>query len=190
MGTEQLRRRTPLGPLADELRAVCVSERFACREDGFRTLTELRSSPQGRVELESALGIEMPGIGGVAVTESTDVAGSAYVVGLGPHWWLVDGPEDSSPASRSSARVMAVDVSAQRTTLLLSGSAVTDVLGHGTSLDVHRDVFPVGAAAQTVLAKAGVILARTTPDEYRVWVRASFARYLAEWVIDASLEYR
>ena len=65
-----------------------------------------------------------------------------------------------------------------------------DVLAQGCSLDLHRDFFAVGSAAQSLLAKAGVVIARTNADEYRVWVRASFARYLTEWSIDASAEYR
>ena len=41
-----------------------------------------------------------------------------------------------------------------------------------------------------MLAKAGVILARTGADENRVWVRGSFARYMAEWTLDVSVEDR
>jgi len=41
-----------------------------------------------------------------------------------------------------------------------------------------------------LLAKAAVIVARSGLDQYRVWVRASFARYLAMWLMDASVEYR
>jgi sarcosine oxidase subunit gamma len=183
MGTEQLRRRTPLGPLAEELTTSCASERFSCREDAFRTLTELRCRPADLSSVAAVVGLTLPGVGEVVRS------GDTSLVGLGPQWWLLDRP-DGSPPVDGSVGVMAVDVSAQRTPLVLTGTSVRDVLSHGTSLDVHRDSFGVGAAAQTLLAKAGVIVARTDPDEYRVWVRASFARYLAAWIIDASLEYR
>ena len=115
--------------------------------------------------------------------------GTSCVIGLGPHWWMLDAP-DGAASLKNSAGVAAVDVSAQRTPLILEGSAVRDVLAHGTALDLHPDHFREGAAAQTLLAKAAVILARSGPDQYRVWVRASFARYPAAWLMDASVEYR
>ncbi len=183
MATDSLRRRTPLGPLADELRQACTGPGFSCREDAFRTLVEIRCPEAGASLTAEAIGLDLPAIG-MAVER-----GGVFVLGLGPGWWLVDAP-DGAPAIEGSAGVSAVDVSAQRTALVLTGSAVRDVLAHGTSFDVHPAYFVVGAAAQTLLAKAGIMLARTADDEYRLWVRASFARYLAAWLIDASVEYR
>jgi sarcosine oxidase subunit gamma len=83
-----------------------------------------------------------------------------------------------------------VDVSAQRTTLLLGGSRVRDVLAHGCSLDLHPSRFPAGACAQTMLAHAPVILLALPAGEFWVLVRASFAAYLADWLFDATLEDR
>jgi heterotetrameric sarcosine oxidase gamma subunit len=99
---------------------------------------------------------------------------------LGPDWWLHVGP----PAVPGG-----VDVSAHRTTLELSGPRSRDVLMTGCSLDLHPSVFMVGACAQTLLAQAQVVLHRTAPDTYRLLVRASFARYLADWLLDAMLEH-
>jgi sarcosine oxidase subunit gamma len=183
MVTEALRRRTPLGPLAEELERVCAGERFACREDAFRQLTELRCADGAEQEAAEIVGAELPSIG------LTAEVGDTLVLGLGPGWWMTDSPADT-PTLAGSARVSIVDVSAQRTPLVLTGPVARDVLSHGCSLDIHPDHLGVGAAAQTLLAKAGVMLARTDADTYRVWVRASFARYLAAWIIDASLEYR
>jgi sarcosine oxidase, subunit gamma len=65
------------------------------------------------------------------------------------------------------------------------------VLGKGCALDLHPRVFGAGAAAQTMLGQAGVILLAVsgTGDDYRILVRASFARYLADWLLDAAGEY-
>jgi len=95
---------------------------------------------------------------------------------LGPDWWLALGPVDGG-----------VDVSAQRTTLELRGPRVRDVLMTGCPLDL--DTLGMGACAQTLLGQAEVILYRTAPDTYRVLVRASFARYLADWLLDAMVEH-
>ena len=51
-----------------------------------------------------------------------------------------------------------VDVSAQRTTLRLRGEHARDLLAGGCSLDLHPRVFGRGAAAQTLLGQAGVVL--------------------------------
>ncbi len=183
MATETLRRRSPLGSLAGELERVCAGERFSCREDAFRRLTEIRSAEAAELEAGEILGGKPPGIGALAVV------GDTLVLGLGPHWWMSDAP-DTTPALSASIQVSIVDVSAQRTPLIMTGSAARDVISHGCSLDISPDQFAVGATAQTLLAKAGIMLARTDVDEYRVWVRASFARYLVTWIIDASIEYR
>jgi sarcosine oxidase subunit gamma len=144
---------------------------------------EIRCAPTEVTSAAAALGGDLPGIGALANI------GTSLVIGLGPQWWMVDAPDGSPPLNVPSS-VSAVDVSAQRTPLILDGTCARDVLAHGMALDLHPDHFPEGAAAQTLLAKAGVIVARTAPDQYRVWVRASFARYLAAWLIDASVEYR
>ncbi|MGR6922699.1 2Fe-2S iron-sulfur cluster-binding protein [[Actinomadura] parvosata] len=106
-----------------------------------------------------------------------EVRGADPGVGLrlGPDWWLVSGDIEARPGW--------VDVSGQRTVLELSGPAAEDVLITGCPLDLHPDVFP--GHAQTLLGKTGVILERRAPGAYRVYVRSSFTRYLAEWLLDA-----
>jgi sarcosine oxidase subunit gamma len=183
MGTENLQRRSPLCPWRERNESTSTGAQYSCRQDGFRTLTEVRCRPEHEAEAGSTVGIRLPEVGAYALD------GGRLVIGLGPGWWMVDAPDGSAPVS-GTAHVSAVDVSAQRTSLVMTGSSVRDVLAHGCSLDLHADIFAQGSAAQTILAKAGVILARTGTDEFRVWVRASFARYLAEWLLDASVEYR
>ena len=85
-----------------------------------------------------------------------------------------------------------VDVSAQRTTLRLRGEQVRDLLAGGCSLDLHPRVFGRGAAAQTLLGQAGVLLMALddTGSHYQIVVRSSFAGYLTSWLLDAATEYR
>ncbi|MCF6469519.1 sarcosine oxidase subunit gamma, partial [Nonomuraea sp. MG754425] len=63
------------------------------------------------------------------------------------------------------------------------GPRAQDVLITGCPIDLHPDVFP--GHAQTLLGRASVILERRAADRYRVYVRSSFTRYLAEWLLDA-----
>jgi sarcosine oxidase subunit gamma len=73
----------------------------------------------------------------------------------------------------------------------LRGSASREVLGKGCALDLHPRAFGEGAAAQTILGQAGVILLAVdgSASDYRILIRSSFARYLADWLLDAAGEY-
>jgi sarcosine oxidase subunit alpha len=75
-----------------------------------------------------------------------------------------------------------VDVSGQRTVLELAGPGALEVLTTGCPIDLHPSVFT--GHAQTFLAKTPVILERDGAA-YRIYVRSSYTRYLAEWLLDA-----
>lgn len=96
---------------------------------------------------------------------------------LGPDEWLVVGA--AVPAGPG-----VVDTSAARTTILLRGPSVYDLLAHGCALDLAHTA---GWCAQTTLARTGVIMWGYAPFEVRVLVRPSFARHLAAWLTDAAL---
>ena len=106
------------------------------------------------------------------------VAGDA--IWLGPDEWLVLGGREEDYAGQSAA----VDVSANRVCLELSGDGAADVLARGCALDLHPSVFPPGRCAQTLVARAQVILYRTD-EGFRLLVRPSFADYLRAWLRDA-----
>ena len=100
---------------------------------------------------------------------------------LGPDEWLVlGGREEHYPDAPA-----AVDVSANRVCLELAGEGAEDVLARGCALDLHPSAFPPGRCAQTLVARAQVILYRTEPDTFRLLVRPSFADYLRAWLRDA-----
>ncbi len=99
---------------------------------------------------------------------------------LGPDEWLVLGGREEDYAGMPAA----VDVSANRICLELSGDGAADVLARGCALDLHPSVFPPGRCAQTLVARAQVILYRTE-DAFRLLVRPSFADYLRAWLRDA-----
>ena len=107
------------------------------------------------------------------------VAGDA--IWLGPDEWLVLGGREQDYADMPAA----VDVSANRVCLELSGEGAEDVLARGCALDLHPSVFPPGRCAQTLVARAQVILYRTDEHTFRLLVRPSFADYLRAWLRDA-----
>jgi sarcosine oxidase, subunit gamma len=95
---------------------------------------------------------------------------------LGPDEWLVLGASESDFP-------LACDVSANRVVLELSGPDARTVLATGTAIDL-RELQP-GRCAQTLLARAQVILQCTAADTFRIFVRPSFAPYLRAWLEDA-----
>ena len=84
---------------------------------------------------------------------TAEVDGRA-VLWLGPDEWLVLGATEADFPDAAAA----VDVSANRVAFELSGDDAADVLAQGCSLDLDR--FEPGRCAQTLLARAQVILYR------------------------------
>ena len=118
--------------------------------------------------------------------------GARDILWLGPDEWLVVAAagEESEivPRLRSALAGIhsaVVDLSASRTVLELSGRDAAQILAQAATLDFHLRAFAVGACAQTNIARTQGIIQRTGEQAFRVFVRASFARYLGEWLRDA-----
>jgi len=127
----------------------------------------------------SVRGTALPGF--PTVPNTTAVVRGNAVLWLGPDEWLVLGGAESDFAEASAA----VDVSANRVAFDLSGPNALDVLVSGCALDLDEVAFPVGGCAQTLLARAQVILVRHDTHVFRILVRPSFAPYLRAWLADA-----
>ena len=178
------------------------SEKFAhlaptvtLREEPFVAMVDLWSDPEGPAASQASaiLGLDLP------TTPSTYVSNDTLtVIWMGPQEWLITAATRSAAELEAQLRAAvgehggaAIDVSAQRTTLRLSGPDARDLLTKGCSLDLHPKVFTKGTAAQSMLGLAAVVLIALDDagTDYRILVRASFARYLADWLIDAAEEF-
>ena len=71
----------------------------------------------------------------------------------------------------------------------LRGAAIRKVLAKGCSLDLHPSKFTAGDCAQTMLAHAGVTLIAQDENRFTLICRTSFAPYVADWLMDAGMEY-
>jgi sarcosine oxidase subunit gamma len=111
--------------------------------------------------------------------EPNTAAGDA--LWLGPDEWLVVGGREADYSGADAA----VDVSAAFAVLELTGEDARDVLAQGCSLDLRPSAFGPASCAQTLLARADVILHCTAEETFRIFVRPSFAPYLRTWLEDA-----
>ncbi len=174
-------RRSPLQHYADRL-AEASGPRVRITEVPFLTQLAVRvdvKSP-GFDEVTRLLGFGLP-------VEPNTVAGD-LALWLGPDEWLVVGA-DEAQAAAARAWGAIVDVSGQRTVIELAGPHAIDVLAKGCALDLHPRAFGLGQCAQTLYAKAPIILLPRGDHTYWLLVRSSYAEYLAEYLIDAMSEY-
>ena len=178
-------RRSPLGgvTLIDGLRELPVLAQLDLRLD--------LDDAAARHAVESVIG-PLP-------LEPNTVHGGAdaAILWLGPDEWLIVGPPDGQTVLESqlhdalgdhARRVAIVDVSANRTTLDLRGPRVRELLEFGCPIDLHPRVFGPGRCAQTLLARANVLIWHVAdePEElWRLFVRPSLAAYVAAWLRDA-----
>lgn len=191
--------RSPLlafaGPFADATRRSGGQVRIA--DESGRTALNLRIDSALAAPVAAVLGTELP-------TRPNTVAecASAQVLWLGPDEWLVlNGAADLEVVLRSAAGetpLSLVDVSAARAAISLSGAAARPVLAHGCAIDLDAGFFPSGCCAQTKLALTNVVLLAppgqdrqqfVSAPRFLILVRASFAHYLAGFLLDAATEY-
>lgn len=207
-------RRSPLAHLAQQMHEQTVTgERgVALREIPFLTMVGLRVMPgtPAAEAVTATAGLPLP-VGHGQVTGAPD--GTA-ILWLGPDEFLLVGPEGVGPAevgptgtdlrkagtddagtAAGLARALgtepgqAVDLSANRTTLELSGPSARAVLEKSCHLDLHPRAFAVGTAVATTLGPVQVLLWRTSELTWRIMPRASFAEYTARWLLDAMTEF-
>ncbi|MFL0287242.1 sarcosine oxidase subunit gamma [Mycobacterium sp. SMC-21] len=191
---ETLTRRSPLQGWAAQFAATPPAARLT--EEPFTTMVDLWVDPAGAGGAEAA---RLLGLAALSTTPGTCVSGpDSTVMWFGPEEWLVTSTQRHGEALETqlheavaAAGGAAVDVSAQRTSVRLRGAHARDVLAKGCSLDLHPRVFGPGAAAQTMLALAAVVLIPLDDKgtDYRIIVRSSFAGYLADWLLDAVEEF-
>lgn len=181
-----LTRSSPLDPYLTALDAL---------PDGLRITAEPFVALAG-LRVDPASGVQVRGAALPTIPNTWVPAGDGRLVWLGPDEWLLTSPGTAPEALEAELAGalrpvggVAVDVSAQRIGLRITGPRARQVLAKGCSIDLHPRVFVPGSSAQTTLGQAGVVLLALGGDEFAVLVRSSFAGYLATWLLDAGLEY-
>lgn len=164
--------------------------RVMVREVPFPAQVGLRVAPDSReaARIEAALGLALPAANRVAS------GGGRDVLWLGPDEWLVVGEPGSERTTEILLRDaigdgfgVVVELSANRTVLEVEGPDARTVLASCCHLDLHPRAFGVSDCAQTLLQKAQIILQQTSDaPAYRLFIRPSFAAYVAGWLAEGA----
>ncbi|MFC5062531.1 sarcosine oxidase subunit gamma [Actinomycetospora atypica] len=196
MTAETLTRRHPLEHRREELDALGDELAPALRlelEDPAAAV-DLRVDPAGGgpAAVAEVVGGPLPS----AADTWTELPGG-QALRLGPDEWLLTHtaarPEDWEFHVDEAAAAhagMAVDVSAQRTTVRLLGPAARELLASGCAIDLRPASFGRGRCAQTLLGQAPVLLVAHGDDDLALSVRSSMAGYVVDWLVDAAQELR
>ncbi|NUO44029.1 MAG: sarcosine oxidase subunit gamma, partial [Streptomyces sp.] len=168
--------RSPLAPAADRFAAATRTSGGAIRlaELPFLTQLNVRLDAKGAAAEAVALALDLQ----LPLQPNTVVrAGELTALWLGPDEWLLVAPPGSAGDLETRVReaagdelVSVIDVSAQRTTLLVTGPRARDLLAHGCALDLHPRTFGAGRCAQTTLGRTQVVLVARGEPRAGFWV--------------------
>ena len=189
------RRSSPLSGWTDRFAAASATPaQFAIRELPYLTQINLRGDVANAAFAGAARGV----LGGDLPATSNTWAGASdcQAIWLGPDEWLLVAAQGRNEslvpalhAALGGVHQAVTDVSASRTTLEITGPDARLVLSKGCTLDLHAQSFGPRKSAQTLLAKSQVILqGLDAPATFRLYVRNSFAHYLATWLTSAAAE--
>jgi sarcosine oxidase subunit gamma len=129
-----------------------------------------------------------------ACRAATGLTSGLAALWLGPDEQLLLGPETSDigaalhPVLRDLPHSL-VNVSHRQTAVEVSGPQATLLLNAGCPLDLDSSAFPIGMCTRTVLAKAEIVLWRTSQDVFHVEVWRSFADYVSRFLAEVAREF-
>lgn len=165
--------------------SVSMTE-FAPAERGFINLRGAAADERFAAAIEQVTGVALP------VEPNTSTAGETPVriYWLGPDEWLI-GCERARPNAMvatledalAGQSVAVNDVSGGLVVAEIRGPDARELLARGCTLDLDPRAFKPDDCAQTMLAKANVLIAYIddTPV-YEIIVRRSFSEYLRRWL--------
>jgi len=185
--------------MADRLSALANLAAPPTAEGAGATLAELRPAAIAQVtawpdtaedtgKMIGKLFGKAPGPVGSAVEH-----GRVTMITLAPGRTLLVSESDEITSALSAAlpasQAAITDLSYARTMLRLSGEAAAEILGKGLAIDLHPSVFAPGRAAQSVIHHMDVLVIRRDDEVFELVVFRGFGLSLAEWLLDAGLEY-
>jgi sarcosine oxidase subunit gamma len=188
-------RRSPLADYRERFVALSAATRgdLLIRELPYLAQVNFRADPSDRntmQRLASTLEFALP-----VVPNTVSSGADIRALWLGPDEWLIVAPEGRHDGLQEALRTglaggfgSIVDVSANRTVIEIRGLNARDLLAHAMPIDLAEGTLGPDRCAQTLLAKAQVIIERRPELAFHVYVRPSFASYVAECLLDAAAD--
>jgi sarcosine oxidase subunit gamma len=188
-------RRSALADYRDRFAALTAGSggELSIRELPFVSQVILRADPNDTElmqRLATALGFALPIAPNTVASREERRA-----LWLGPDEWLVVGPDGQQGTLEQALRNgldgafgSIADVSANRTVVEVRGVIAQDLLAHGVPIDLDARSFSPNHCAQTLLAKAQVIIERREESAFHLYARTSYAKYAADCLLDAAAE--
>ena len=190
---ERLLRQPAVAPDRRQPRGIRLAERTGLGK------IDLRGDPSDRAFMTAVgrvLDLLLPTEPGTSASK-----GKITALWQGPDQWLLTCPADDVAffintlrQTLAGSHIALTEVSDGRVALTLAGPSARDVLAKGCPLDLHPHAFEPGRCAQSLLAKADVLLHLRADDPqtgptFDLYVARSFADYLWTWLEDAGREY-
>ena len=173
---------TRLEPLANRMFAangVVLEPLQACER------VSLRSTTQAITGLGASLGLELPMQAGAIAS-----SGETFALWIGPDEWFVTAPTGTGLEDKlntvTDAPYSVVAINHRNTGITISGPNAVKALNSGCPRDLSTDAFPTGSASRTLLAKAEIILWRTSENSFRIDCWRSFSDYVWKYLMDAA----
>jgi heterotetrameric sarcosine oxidase gamma subunit len=114
-----------------------------------------------------------------------------YAIARGQYWIVAS---DSSWLAQLARAVpsgvgAATLLSHSRVRIAVEGAPAIRLLAKGIAIDLHPEVFSIGAFALTGLHHTGILLERSARDRYELYVQRTFAASIWGWLVDAALPF-
>jgi len=161
------------------------------REIRPRSVVQLTAWPETlqavRAVIAELLGVAAPRLGSAAgdpnVTIAAAAPGSYLIAAAAPD--LASRLQSALAAEQGTV----TDLSHARTLFRLEGREAAAFLQTVIAIDLEQSAFPPGRIAQTAVHHIGVLVHRHGPAAFDLWAPRSLAESLAEWLLDAGLEF-
>lgn len=137
-----------------------------------------------RAELSEALGLVLD----PAPNQAT--GSERRAVWLAPGDWMLVGDVKLNGSGPNSGLWHLSDVTDGRVVFEIAGPDARNLLGKGTSLDLHPRSFGIDQSAQTLFAQLRVLLDQISEQpKFNLYADISFSSYLKSWFGDAIEEF-
>ena len=159
MVRDQLKPLAPLGGLSISAGGICLTEIIGC--SSFSMIGKNEKQDLLKNLVKAKMNFILPGLGRVNVIQNEP---EVLIMSLGKNYWCLrqmgNDPFMSSIKLLAADCAIFVDQSSSWVEIEIKGLEVRKMLERFLPIDIHPDLFPVGAVSQTIMDHINVIVSR------------------------------